>query len=495
MSIENVVTKIAAPGRARVLTSVTASALHHEWVRRLLMTYVDHRIDQRLDQASDPGEISPPGVVRDKAQIFQALIHSVNRGLASGSISESATKGILRGLTNAFAHSERRAAHDRFPQEHNGKGAPAFLVMSPGKLCNLRCKGCYASSQADKEKLDWEVFDRVITEAQELWGLGFMVISGGEPLAYRSHGKGILDAAEKHPDTLFLMYTNGTLIDKKTAARIAEVGNLTPAISVEGMEERTDARRGKGVFQRVLQAMANLREAGVPFGVSLTATCDNCEELLSDEFLDFFFEEQGALYGWLFQYMPIGRGFTLDLLPSPEQRVWMWQRTWQVIRERQVFLADFWNLGPCSNGCISAGRGGGYLYIDWNGKVMPCVFVPYSPVNINDAYQQGKTLNDILEEPFFKSIRDWQDGYGYTTKPKECKNWLMPCIIRDHHRDFRRILEETKPEPEDNAALEAMMDQTYRDGLIRYNEDVARLMDPIWEREYLAGNGKRLQRE
>jgi len=71
----------------------------------------------------------------------------------------------------------------------------------------------------------------------------------------------------------------------------------------------------------------------------------------------------------------------------------------------------------------------------------------------------------------------------------------MPCIIRDHHRDFRRILEETKPEPEDNAALEAMMDQTYRDGLIRYNEDVARLMDPIWEREYLAGNGKRLQRE
>jgi len=87
--------------------------------------------------------------------------------------------------------------------------------------------------------------------------------------------------------------------------------------------------------------------------------------------------------------MPIGRGFTLDLLPSPEQRVWMWQRTWQVIRERQVFLADFWNLGPCSNGCISAGRGGGYLYIDWNGKVMPCVFVPYSPVNISMAIRQN----------------------------------------------------------------------------------------------------------
>ena len=69
------------------------------------------------------------------------------------------------------------------------------------------------------------------------------------------------------------------------------------------------------------------------------------------------------------------------------------------------------------------------------------------------------------------------------------KNWTMPCIIRDHHRDFRRILEATKPEPEDEAALQAMTDPTYRQGLIRYNEAVAQLMDPIWEKEYLGHNG------
>ena len=491
MKLENVVHLAASAGQAETFANITANVVHHEPIRRLLVGYVDRRINQQLENASKVNKRRPPRVTQDKAYIVRAIVHSVERALARGHISDAVVRGLLRGLvTNAFLREEHKAALEHFHEEHNGYGPPSFVVISPGKLCNLHCKGCYASSGHDSEKLDWDVFDRIITEAKTLWGSGFVVISGGEPLAYRSQGKGILDMAAKHQDAFFLMYTNGTLIDEKMAARMAEVGNITPAISVEGWEERTDARRGKGVFQRVLTAMANLRQAGVPFGISLTATCENCEEILSDEFLDFFFEEQGAIYGWIFQYMPIGRGITLDLLPTPEQRVWMWQRAWQVIREKKYFLPDFWNLGTVSDGCISAGRQGGYLYFDWNGKVMPCVFVPYSPVNVNDAFREGKTLNDILEEPFFKAIRKWQHEYGYAaTKPEEHNNWLMPCIIRDHHRDFRRILEATEPDPEDDAALQAMIDPAYRDGLIRYDDAVAQVMDPIWEQEYRKGDG------
>jgi len=455
--------------------------------RRLIVQAVDRAVTQNLWKSQAINPTFPPQVVRDKAAILRAIGYSVERALDKKLISPRLTRKFIRSLAfDAFMREENGSAAKRFKEEHDGYGPPSFVVVGPGKLCNLHCKGCYASSGLDNEKLEWDVFERIIREIKELWGSGFAVITGGEPLAYRSQGKGVLDMAAAHPDVFFLMYTNGTLIDKATAARMAEVGNITPAISVEGWEERTDARRGKGVFQKILQAMANLREVGVPFGISLTATRENCEEILSDAFLDFFFEEQGALYGWIFQYMPIGRGFTLDLLPTPEQRRWMWERSWQVIREKKYFLPDFWNSGTASSGCISAGRQGGYLYIDWNGKVMPCVFVPYSPVNIHDIYKQGKNLNDVLEEPFFKAIREWQHQYGYrVSRPEQVKNWAMPCIIRDHHREFRRILEATEPDPEDKAALQALQDPAYRDGLIAYDEALAKLLDPIWEERYI----------
>ena len=38
----------------------------------------------------------------------------------------------------------------------------------------------------------------------------------------------------------------------------------------------------------------------------MTATRRNRNELLSDEVVDFYFEEQGALYGWIFQSFPHG---------------------------------------------------------------------------------------------------------------------------------------------------------------------------------------------
>ena len=72
------------------------------------------------------------------------------------------------------------------------------------------------------------------------------------------------------------------LIDDGVAKRMGELGNLSPALSVEGMREKTDARRGDGVFDKVLAAMERLKREGVIYGISLTATRKNAEEMLSD---------------------------------------------------------------------------------------------------------------------------------------------------------------------------------------------------------------------
>ncbi|RLE09458.1 MAG: radical SAM protein, partial [Candidatus Aminicenantes bacterium] len=322
-------------------------------------------------------------------------------------------------------------------------------------------------------------------EQKDLWSSHFTVISGGEPLIYKSEGRDIFDLFADHPDTFFLMYTNGTLIDANTAKKLAEVGNVTPAISVEGFEEETDRRRGQGVFKKILHAMENLRQEGVPFGISITAMRHNAELILSEEFIDFYFNKQGALYGWIFQYMPIGRRFTLDLQVTPQQRKWMLEKTWSYIHEQNLFLADFWNCGAVSNGCISAGKPGGYLYIDWNGNVMPCVFNPYTLDNIITIYNQGGNLNQVLLSPLFTRIREWQEKYALQGPPDKMGNILRPCVIRDHYQIMRQIIDETKAKPADEPAAQALQDKDYYVGLLAYDKELQRELDPLWEKNYL----------
>lgn len=88
-----------------------------------------------------------------------------------------------------------------------------------------------------------ELIDRILTESQEIEAYLYTT-SGGEPFI----GLDLLDLYAKHNDCEFLVYTNGTLIDDSLAERLAELGNVGPAISVEGFEEETDGRRGNALI-------------------------------------------------------------------------------------------------------------------------------------------------------------------------------------------------------------------------------------------------------
>jgi len=182
--------------------------------------------------------------------------------------------------------------------------------------------------------------------------------------------------------------------------------------------------------------------------------------------------------------MPIGRSYTLDLMPTPEQRAWMWKQSWRMVREKHYFLADFWNHGTVVDGCLSAGGhgNGGYMYIDWNGNVSPCVFVPYSPVNIKEVYARGGNLMDVFNEPFFKDIRHWQGEIKAQTKSK---NLLNPCPMRDHNAVMRQLVRKHEAEPTDHNAAEALQDGSYAEGMDAYDERYQQIVDQIWDRVYI----------
>ncbi len=452
--------------------------LYNRFTRKPLLNLINKRVSSYLDPGKN-GKFSGHSTrIQQERKLFaSAIIQSIERSIDKKILSKATANKILKLWTTALLKQGNGTK--------NKKNGPFLLVISPGHACNLRCKDCYADSISSGKKLRWDILDRIISDAKRLWDIKLVVFSGGEPFAYSSNNKGILDIVEKNPDILFLAFTNGVLIDKETASRISEYGNLTPAFSVEGLKNTTENRRGKGIFSKILDSMELVREKGIPFGISTTVSSDNITEVLDDRFLDFFFNKNGAFYGFYFQYLPIGRNADFSNMPTPSERLVFWERIWEVIERQKLFLIDFWNHGPLVDGCIAAGRDGGYLYIDWDGKVMPCVFAPYSAGNIQELYNEGKGLESIYDSPFFKSIREWQKDYGFKQQdPARKGNLLISCPYRDHHKDFMEWVRKLKPEPEDKNSLTILTGQEYCTNMEKYNRGLTEVFDPVWEQEY-----------
>jgi MoaA/NifB/PqqE/SkfB family radical SAM enzyme len=414
---------------------------------------------------------------------YSSILNIAKMNLDKGYYSKTGTKKLIRSLSGGKLVTKAEDKIGDIQIEYKikyGEYPPGFIVLAPSQRCNLQCTGCYAgSTNRTVSTLPYSIVDRIIGDVHDVFGRKFVVITGGEPFIYKSDGKTLLDIFEKYNDVFFLVYTNGTLITPSIAQRLSELGNVSPAISVEGYEQETDERRGKGVYNKIMKAMENLRNAGVPFGISVTATSKNYELLLTEEFYDYYFEEMGVSYMWQFQFMPIGRGKeTFDLVVSPEKRVELY-RVWEkVLTEKKYPVADFWNSGIISNGCIAYGKHNGYIYIDWNGNITPCAFVPYYVDNIYDLYKEGKNLAHATLSVFMKNGRKWQQYHEKTRK-----NHLMPCSIRDHYKNFRENIITDNAKPEDKQAEEALKDHDYFNTMIRYDNELELLTERITKKD------------
>jgi len=473
-------------GKHKLKRSLIHLAVRNNLLRGSIISLIQKRMWRTLVE-KNAGKF-PHKVQMDKNDIAKALFQSTDRNIRKKLISK---QWLEKFADIHIENLETQAQKMRETKERIGFEPPLFITISPTKKCNLRCPGCYACSSTDtRDKLDIETFDRILTEQLERWGSYITVISGGEPFLWEDKGKDLLDMAKKHHRHFFMVYTNGTLIDKSMAKRLEQLGNVTPAISIEGYEKETDQRRGKGVYKKILEAFDNLREVGVPFGISITAMKQNWELVSSEDFLDYWFNQECATYGWIFQFMPIGDRSSFDMVVPPEQRMVMLKRLWEVIREKKLFLADFWNSGTATSGCIAGGRPGGYFYVTWSGDITPCVFVPYSETNIYDIYKNGGTLDDVILTPMMQQIREWQASYGFTlyhSFEEECdaKNWLAPCFFRDHYNEFLEVANTCTLKPIDPGAEEALTSGNYHKMMLQYGNDFEHINSPFWNRNYL----------
>lgn len=315
---------------------------------------------------------------------------------------------------------------------------PWLILMDPTSACNLHCTGCWAAEYGHTLSLSYDELDSIITQGKEL-GIYFYMYTGGEPLVRKAD---IIKLCEKHNDCAFHAFTNGTLVDDAFCEEMERVGNLSLSISLEGYEEVNDGRRGNGVFDKVMKAMDTLKAHGQIFGTSICYTRANIDTVTSDEFLDMIIEK-GCRYAWYFHYMPVGNDAAVELMPTKEQREYMYHR----IREirgmaggKQIFAFDFQNDGEYVGGCIAGGRN--YCHINPNGDVEPCVFIHYSSANIKEV-----SLLDALRQPLFMAYRDGQP-FNH--------NHLRPCPMLENPEKLREMVERTGAKSTDMQSPESV---------------------------------------
>ena len=271
-------------------------------------------------------------------------VQYVNRGLDELDPQVIKMTALNLGFQAAFVGTKQI----RMNREKYNCNIPWTMLMDPTSACNLHCTGCWAAEYGHKLNLSYEKLSDIISQGKEL-GTYFYMFTGGEPLVRK---KDILRLAEEHHDCEFHCFTNGTLIDEEFCEAVQKLGNISFSLSLEGFEEVNDGRRGEGIFDKVLAAMDLMKKHGLLFGTSICYTRANLETVTSDEFLDLLIEH-GCRYSWYFHFMPVGMDAAPELMPTVEQRKYIYHRLREIRSDKsdkQIFVMDFQNDGEFVGG-------------------------------------------------------------------------------------------------------------------------------------------------
>ena len=298
-----------------------------------------------------------------------------------------------------FAAASRKASERRTENERTGLHVPSYLIASITSSCNLHCAGCYSRANhatedcAPQKQLSTEQWESIFRQAEEL-GVSFILLAGGEPLLRYD----VIEAAGKHPNILFPIFTNGTFLGPKYDQLLDRCRNLIPVISIEGDQSLTDARRGEGVYGKIVNSMEQLRKQGLLFGCSITVTTENLDEVLSDAFVSSL-AARGCKAVFYIEFVPV-TDEARHLAPgdAERERIRVGIDRLRMAHPEAVFVS-FPGDEKSSGGCLAAGRG--FFHINSHGGAEPCPFSPYSDINVAET-----SLREAMNSGLFLALRD-----------------------------------------------------------------------------------------
>jgi len=266
--------------------------------------------------------------------------------------------------------------------------------------CNLACAHCrrLESNEADVADLSTSQGEALIDQLSELGRrqpqMPVLVFSGGEPFCRRDLFT-LMERARQQGIILALA-TNGTTINREKAQQIRDSGIARVSVSLDGAtaEVHDKMRQIPGAFDRALEGIGHLQDAGVPFQINVTLTKQNAHQLGNVYALA---KSLGAVAVHIFMLVPVGCGQVLaetDML-SPQQyeqimrdicalesrgeiqiKVTCGPHYERVKRQARI---ESNVANPQSKGCLA---GLGVLFVSHRGDVYPCGYLPVNCGNI-----------------------------------------------------------------------------------------------------------------
>lgn len=328
-----------------------------------------------------------------------------------------------------YALASRRAYKTRQGYEKNGRHIPPFLIASISASCNLHCKGCYAIENhichsSESGQLTAGRWEEIFKEASEI-GVGFILLAGGEPLMRME----VLEKASQHKNILFPVFTNGTMMNEKNIEFFRQNRNLIPVLSLEGDRERTDLRRGEGIYSILTAAMDELNRSKVFFSASVTVTSENLQHVTGKEFLDGL-TAHGCKLVFYVEYTPVDEE-TRALALSDEDRNTLDARLDELRKAyKNVIFISFPGDEKLTGGCLAAGRG--FFHINPDGDAEPCPFSPYSDLNLKEH-----SLMEALNSALFREL----NREDYLLQEHE-----GGCLLFEKRAEVQKILNPTLSE-------------------------------------------------
>lgn len=284
--------------------------------------------------------------------------------------------------------------------DKDGRGSSIIIEIT--KKCGKNCAHCYSKFTDHKESMHDEILKTIITFAKK--NFKHIFLTGGEPTL----DPRVLTVAEKNPDILFFIFTNGSTITQTYAQQLSKFGNIIPLIGIDGSSASThDVLRGKGSFNEVMNAIVHLNHWNISWGFISLVTEHNAKELLSQEFLESM-KKKGAIIARFLEYIPVGPKPLLDCILSGETYYFLEKRKHEIIKSGTIYMQD-----------IGEKKCNGLLFFSVSGDIKNCFCFHYAKYNI--------TAGDI-KECIEKTRKDW---ISYPWEG-ECPLYSDPIGFKNH---------------------------------------------------------------